>query len=166
MSPSYKASAGVSSSNIQKLIIVRGLPGSGKSTYARKLVDLHRDYQHLEADMYFVNNAGHYCFDPQHLPQAHDWCQQQARLALLEGKTVVVSNTFVRLWEMKSYLDLAEQLKLRVEIVEAKGEFESIHDVPVSTIAKMAQRWQTVPNRWLQRYSIEEYRPSQSSRLI
>jgi predicted kinase len=38
---------------MKQLFLLRGLPGSGKSTIAKSLVN--KDYCHKEADMYFVD---------------------------------------------------------------------------------------------------------------
>ena len=46
--------------NEKVLYLVRGLPGSGKSTFAKKLV--HSDFLVCEADKYFMVN-GEYKFD-------------------------------------------------------------------------------------------------------
>lgn len=43
-----------------KVKILRGLPGSGKSTYAKKLAE--EGWLHFENDMYFMKN-GKYVFD-------------------------------------------------------------------------------------------------------
>ena len=40
------------------LYIVRGIPGSGKSTFAKTLGGIH-----IEADQYFVDGDGNYNFD-------------------------------------------------------------------------------------------------------
>lgn len=42
---------------------------------------------------------------------------EAATLALWSGKTVVVSNTFTKLWEMQPYLDAAKTLGASVQIV-------------------------------------------------
>ena len=44
--------------NGQELVLVRGLPGSGKSTYARSL-----GYPNFEADMFFIKD-GKYVYNP------------------------------------------------------------------------------------------------------
>ncbi|WP_117233895.1 ATP-binding protein [Vibrio maerlii] len=124
-----------------KLILIRGLPGSGKSTLAQKFVK-NDGFTHLEADMYFVNKNGEYCFDPQLLSAAHDWCQKQTVRALRNKQDVVVSNTFVQRWEIKPYAKLAKQFKVTLEVMECQGAYGSIHDVPEETIAKMKRRWQ------------------------
>ncbi|TEW45337.1 ATP-binding protein [Psychromonas algicola] len=132
------------------LTLIRGLPGSGKSTLARKLVadaDLagHEAQQktvHLEADMYFVNASGEYCFQSESLKSAHEWCENECEKYLQQQHNVVVSNTFVRHWEMKAYQQLAKQYNAKIEVIVCKGKFASIHDVPAETIKRMKQQWQ------------------------
>ena len=118
------------------LILVRGLPGSGKSTFARKLKL--SGYIHLEADMYF-ETAGHYNFDHTRIKQAHEWCQEQTRTYLHIGRNVVFSNTFVRKWEMEPYLRMPYS---QVTIVECTGSFGNEHGVPDHAIDRMAQNWE------------------------
>ncbi len=51
------------------LYIVRGIPGSGKSTFAKTLGG-----QHYEADMFFIDENGVYNFDFTKIKDAHQWC--------------------------------------------------------------------------------------------
>ena len=51
------------------LFIVRGLPGSGKTTLAKSLGSVH-----FEADMYFME-GNEYKFDITKIKKAHEWCQ-------------------------------------------------------------------------------------------
>lgn len=125
----------------QKLILIRGLPGSGKSTLAKKLAtELHA--AHLEADMYFINEQGEYLFDAEKLPQAHSWCQTSTEQELMQGRTVIVANTFVRRWEMDAYYQLATKLNVPIEVRVCTGRYKNIHGVSEQTISKMRQRWQ------------------------
>ena len=121
------------------LVLIRGLPGSGKSTSARSM----HGFEHFEADMFF-ERGGSYSFDPAQLPAAHAWCLQRASDALQEGKAVVVSNTFTRSWEMAPYIDAAERYGASVQIIEAKGGWPNVHGVPESAIQRMIDRWEEV----------------------
>ncbi|WP_299694825.1 ATP-binding protein [uncultured Vibrio sp.] len=120
-----------------KLILIRGLPGSGKSTKAKTYNALH-----LEADMYFVNEQGDYCFDPWQLGLAHEWCQNSTENGLKQGLDVVVSNTFIKQWEMKAYRQLARKYKAELIIEVCREQFGSIHNIEPSVIKRMARDWQ------------------------
>lgn len=119
-----------------KLVILRGLPGSGKSTEARKMAG----YVHLETDMFF-EDLGY--FDPSKLREAHTWCQESVRSALESGSSVVVANTFTQRWEVQPYLDMGQHYGCHVEIRTMTGEWPSVHAVPIATIEKMRSRWET-----------------------
>lgn len=127
-----------------KLILIRGLPGSGKTTMAVAMVKEHPRMCHIETDQYFTDDNGKYNFVASELTDAHEWCQHVVMNNLIGGVSVVVSNTFSRRWEMKPYLDMARQLDVQIEILEAKGNYTSVHDVPKHTIEAMKQRWEAV----------------------
>ena len=99
---------------MKTLVLLRGLPGAGKSTFAKMLVG-DKDYCHKEADMFFVKN-GKYIFEPNKIREAHEWCQKTTEIFLNNGLSVVVSNTFTQRKEMQFYLDLAQSLNVPVKI--------------------------------------------------
>jgi predicted kinase len=119
------------------LTLIRGLPGSGKSTLALKI-----DAIHLEADMYFVDALGVYNFQPALLKNAHQWCESECERLLKQNKNVVVSNTFIKQWEMKAYRELAKQYQAKLVIKVCTGKYQSIHQVPADTIKRMQKQWQ------------------------
>ena len=122
------------------LYLVRGLPGSGKSTFAEKLAIFGI---HLEADMYFMKN-GKYEFDASKLHRAHEWCRNNVESIMLEsGENIIVSNTSTTEKEMKPYLDLAGKYDYRVVslIVENRHFGKSTHGVPDETMDKMEKRF-------------------------
>lgn len=122
------------------VVIIRGLPGSGKSTIAKELAEI-TGMLHVETDMYFEKN-GEYKFNPELLPEAHAWCQEEARKALKSGKGVIVSNTFTRVWEMQPYLDMAEEFGANRLVIKANGNFQNVHGVPDHAIQRMKERWE------------------------
>ena len=127
---------------MNELVLIRGLPGSGKTTMARKL----QGYTHYEADMYF-QRYGKYHYEARKLALAHQWCQRKTRNALKRGKNVVVSNTFTRLWEMQAYLEMGHPLR----IVEATGNWGNIHHIPESVIIEMRERWECIDDEVLKK---------------
>lgn len=121
---------------MSKLYIIRGLPGSGKSTLAKAFIYAGIADEHYEADMYFmVDNK--YVFDPTKLSKAHKWCLNKVLAALLDGKNVVVSNTFSTKKEVRPYTILG----FEYEIFECTENYGSIHNVPQETIDRMKARW-------------------------
>lgn len=122
------------------LIIIRGLPGSGKSTLAKAYVE--RGYKHFEADMYFIDKDGQYNFDSSKIRYAHAWCEAMVFNSLLEGSNVVVSNTFVRRWEFKSYITFCNDNNIPYGIIVAQGSYFNIHGVPDEVIKRMRRNWE------------------------
>lgn len=123
------------------LVLIRGLPGSGKSTMAKTMALL--GGYHVEADQYFCR-SGEYRFNLSLLNAAHIWCLLWTERYLQQGRTVIVSNTFTQEWEMQPYFALAKELGKKVKIIEAKGTWKSIHGVPEEAIQRMRDRWEPI----------------------
>lgn len=128
--------------NMKTLFIVRGVPGSGKTTLAGMLpVNCH-----FEADQFFTNEeTGEYIFDATKLKEAHEWCRASVEKAMkgYNANAIAVSNTFTQEWEMKAYFDLAEQYDYRVIslIVEKRHGGNNVHGVPSEKIQQMIDRF-------------------------
>lgn len=120
-----------------ELVLIRGLPGAGKSTMAKVLALV--GYVHFEADMFFVKD-GTYCYDRTRIRDAHAWCQNMTREALRAGQRTVVSNTFTQRREIEPYL----QMSRNVRIIEARGTWPNEHGVPDETLRVMAERWEEI----------------------
>jgi predicted kinase len=125
------------------LYLLRGLPGCGKSSLAKSLMNAQKG--HVEADMFFMKN-GEYNFDASKLKEAHEWCQKQADdyMSQYGYDTVIVSNTFTQEWEMKPYYELAEKNGFVVFSIVVENRHGGIneHNVPEETLAKMENRFQ------------------------
>ncbi len=124
-----------------RLKLVRGLPGSGKSTYAKNLLAKGVCQVHYEADTFFMTNEGFYDFDATKLYQAHKWCYDKVKQSLSLGLDVVVSNTFTRKREVRPYQELCAELGCELEIVTLTHNYGSIHDVDEATMSKMKKRF-------------------------
>jgi predicted kinase len=121
------------------LILLRGLPGSGKSTTA-KLFDTKA---HYEADMFFMKD-GIYEFDASKLKMAHNWCSIQTQKSMVDDEPlIVVSNTFTQEWEMDLYYELAKNHNYRVVsmIVENRHDGKNEHGVPDDKLEIMKNRF-------------------------
>lgn len=126
------------------LVLIRGLPGSGKTTEALKILKEFNIKHHYEADMYFTDENGNYNYDASKIKEAHEWCLMKTKQAIENGEDVVVSNTFTRKWEMEKYVQIAKENNTPFYILTATGNFKNIHGVPQETIEKMRQRFETV----------------------
>lgn len=136
---------------MQKLTLIRGLPNTGKSTMARNMVLQHivdnpwcsNIPVHIEADMYFMIN-GVYQFDPVKLKNAHYHCYSAADALLELGRSVIVSNTFTKNWEMEDYIVSAQMKGIPYEVIETTREIkgDNGHGCPPEKVKLMGERWE------------------------
>lgn len=120
------------------LYLIRGLPGSGKSTFAWQLFNNRLVQRICEADEYFTQ-AGVYQFDRTQLEAAHQQCKRNTWLALYEGMSVAVSNTSCAEWEVNIYQTIARETEANFVsiIVENRHDGKNIHGCPDSKIEQM-----------------------------
>lgn len=136
------------------LIIIRGLPGSGKTTKAIHICNKEeqksgRKFFHYEADMFFEDYRGKYTFNPNLLGIAHDWCYTNTVKSLKDGVSVVVTNTFTRKWELERYMSISTLIpNVKIIVYEMKTQFENVHNVPGEKLKQMAARWEEFPEEW------------------
>ena len=121
------------------LYIVRGIPGSGKSTFAKQLTA-----NVFEADHYFYDNDGNYKFIASEIKDAHKECQDNVRIAMESSiPKIAVSNTSTQEWEMEPYFELAKKYGYKVFtiIVENRHGGTNVHNVPEDKIEQMKNRF-------------------------
>lgn len=123
------------------LTIIRGIPGSGKSTYATRLACWANGLMHLEADMYH-SRFGSYDWQAEENPRAHRWCLNTAQIILSQGKDVIVANTFTRFKEMADYVCFAAN-GYGLDVRTMHGDYGNIHNVPEETMKAMRNRFES-----------------------
>lgn len=141
-----------------KVIILRGLPGSGKTQYIQDYIDTQRisNYAICSANHYFYRSddkGEKYKFNPRELPQAHNSCLAEFLDALFSRKRVIfVNNPNSLTWEYENYVTLARQYHYKCEIVEidcpnpAYVEYfnnRCRYKVNLATCASLYDRWET-----------------------
>jgi len=126
---------------MKTLYIIRGLPGSGKSTYAQAAAQAAPNSVHRETDMYFMDNE-EYKFDASYLNKAHKWCRFSVECEMLNGtEKIFVSNTFTKISEITPYAQLTKDYGYAMIIIHMKHNFGSVHNVPYDTIERMKNRF-------------------------
>ena len=124
------------------LYLIRGCPGSGKSTFAYNLFDCGLVDNIFEADQFF-QKVGSYEFVPQLIGEAHQECQQNTIRALRLGLSVAVSNTSTTEREVETYAKIAEEAgaKFVSIVVENRHGGTNLHNVPEEKIEQMRKRF-------------------------
>lgn len=130
------------------LFLVRGLPGSGKTSFASAIWN---DYAVCEADKFFYDKDGNYNFDGSKLKEAHAWCKNEVETRMIEHQNnqqyypeIAVSNTFTQEWEMEDYFKLAVKYGYKVVslIVENRHGGQNVHGVPEDKLQVMKNRFE------------------------
>lgn len=137
----------------QSLYLIRGLPGSGKTTVAKKMQERSEGRLHVrETDQFFETHgiSGGYKFDRRLIGAAHDLCYSRTMHSLWMGYNVAVSNHFTTGREIRRYIDGVNRAGLGEDVViyviKCEGEWKSPHDIPQSAVNRMKRRWEDFPD--------------------
>ena len=135
---------------MKRLIIMQGVPGSGKSYLAERLAE---ESDHtgkiFSTDNYFMQD-GQYTFNPKLLPKAHQWNQEQAVAAMEQGyPLIIIDNTNTQAWEAKEYVKAALDAGYDITFQRSQTEWandaevcfeKNTHGVPLPAIKSMLSR--------------------------
>lgn len=127
------------------LYIVRGIPGTGKSTFCKKALS---GIFHVENDMYHHHNR-EYIFSLQNQRNAVEWCSDMVTLALKKNMDCVVSNTFVKRCLVDYYVNIAKLFNSNVKIYRMMGNFKNTHNVPEDVFNNMKNNFEDYPGECL-----------------
>lgn len=125
------------------LLLIRGLPGAGKSTLAKQLVQKAKA-QTFSIDSYFTTPSGEYRFDFSKNHLAYKACQEKTKEAMLAGESfVIVDHTFTLDWEMEPYFGFAKELGYQtfVVTVENRHNGKNIHGITEEMLEKMKEKF-------------------------
>ncbi|XP_059469720.1 NEDD4-binding protein 2 isoform X2 [Neocloeon triangulifer] len=136
------------------LVILRGLPGSGKTYLSKELSEMAEEnsfvYRICSADHHFHTPKG-YVFNASELPVAHSASQQNAKKAFNEKtQLVIIDNTNIMEWEMKPYFIESVKFGYHIEILEPLtpwrdniGQLRSknVHNVPDRSLRNMQDKY-------------------------
>ena len=142
-----------------KIVIMRGIPGSGKSTYIYKLEPTSGYAKVIcSADDFFIDTNCNYNFDPSKLDQAHKYCYKKFINSLKNPiiGLLIVDNTNIRLHEMSPYIRYAQIYMNHtddIDIVRCECSVENamqrnVHSVPFKSIKRMKNRMEKILPYW------------------
>lgn len=154
----------------KKVIVMSGIPGSGKSTWA---TNNYSKALYCSADNYFIKD-GLYDFDASKLSKAHNYCMKKflESIDYLENEQeseeefntrleqdgwdpiIVVDNTNLSKWEASPYIAVAKAKDFEIEVVRiisinpdiAAGR--NTHGVPYNKVLEMHNRMESFPKYW------------------
>ena len=123
------------------LFIVRGLPGSGKSTFCNRFL---RGILHYENDMFQMDGLK-YDFRGERQRNCIDFCYRAVSMAIENfGATVAVSNTFTVPKYLDEYYSLAARNGWQCATFRMEGIFGNEHAVPQDVLDSMARNFDVI----------------------
>ena len=126
------------------LILLRGLPGAGKSTLAAVLSEKNT-YPIFSVDDYFTDEVtGEYLFNFSDNHLAYKQCEELSRDAMKQSiAKIFVHNTFTMDWELEPYFKLASEFNytLFVITIENYHSYKNTHGVSDEQLQKMAEKY-------------------------
>ena len=128
-----------------KMTIVRGCPGSGKSSWARK----HRECCILENDQMQIRD-GKYEWSAEGTKKAINLVYSLAKIILSSNCDVCICNTFTKKRFIECYRQLAEHYGAEFEVIRMTGEFKNTHNVPSYILDNMKKSFEDWPGEIIQ----------------
>lgn len=132
-----------------KVIFMRGIPGSGKTPWAVENFGNDPKAAILSSADFFMRN-GRYVWIAKKTPESHSWNLARFMEALNnEKETIVVDNTNIKAWEMHEYLNVLgdkdyEVFQKVIEMDPEEAVGQSRHKVPLYALDRMDKDFETV----------------------
>ncbi len=142
-----------------QVVLMRAIPGSGKSSLAKQLEAKARAEGKTavicSADDFFMEN-GHYNFNPSKISEAHKTCFKKFMHAVASNiDLIIVDNTNLSAWEISPYKTYAEAHDLPFSINEVVSDPKDAfkrqqHGVPEQAHQRMSDSFnkEFIPPWW------------------
>jgi len=122
------------------LTIVRGHPGSGKTTWARAEA-ARTGARQIEADDWRYPGSGRYLWSAETDRLAHDWTALEALRWLRQDVPVIVANTFTKRADVERLEAICGKAR---RIVRLKGRFPNSHGVPEKFVLQCIEGYEPI----------------------
>lgn len=122
------------------LHLIRGLPGSGKTTFARS--ETFGGMLLIERDQFWLTADGKYKFRENDYQKAIDYQAHMVEEALKMHVNTVVTGVFMHEKSVKEYIDLAAKYQSAIMIWRCTGKFHTEHAVPEDKLKWMADNFE------------------------
>eukprot|EP00794_Sanderia_malayensis_P008777 gene8777-9715_t len=150
-------------SNRRDVLIMRGLPGSGKSYLIKNSIEARQADAENEADPrknvvvcgadeYFADSQSGYSFNASDVMSAHSHCHRKFVSAIVtNARLIVIDNTNSQTWEYQIYKRIAKLCGYRIRLLEIACKDEETlqgyikrgrHNVSKHAMTRMWQRWE------------------------
>ena len=124
------------------LHLVRGYPGSGKSTFVKRTFP---GVFHVENDMYLIQD-GFYNWSKERVKHAVKWASLMVKTALVHDFDVVVSNTFTKRRYVDFYKNIAETYSAKLKVYRCVGDFQNVHGLSNDMVKKFKNAMEDYPD--------------------
>lgn len=139
----------------KRVILLSGIPGSGKSYYVKQYIDRFKPttVKICSADHWF-ERSGKYQFNPKELPSAHNECFSNFLSAMVNNIEVIfIDNTNILREHRKRYIEKAHEYGYDVYIQAFPSDVElsaqrNVHNVPKESLQRMANQFDLDPGHY------------------
>jgi hypothetical protein len=142
-------------------ILLRGAPGSGKSTWAARYKAAYpEETVVISATNYFRGWDGVVRFQEHQLRESHGWCAVLFhQLLYLRTPRIVVDNTNLRCWEYATYWIATAGRAYRCFQKVCTGRYPNTNGVPDALVTRMRERFEqdTQLPHYQEEYGEEEH---------
>ena len=126
------------------LFIMQGVPGSGKTTLARKLAKQYNAVICSTDDFHFQAGDGVYRFEPENIGYYHAYNQFEVEYWLKAGRSVIVDNCNILGVHALPYIELARRYSQPLRVCRCDGAYVSVHGVPAEVIDRMRKQMEVL----------------------